>query len=184
MDPPEVVVCELRRGRRLERRDPAALRVQAREDGPDDTVLARRVESLENDQQTARPLGVEPLLQPFETLVQRLEQLVPLILVEPEHVTWIAVLDSCGRSWPHAQRLRAVGELGHGPEGTPRMLSDPVSTLIPWSKSSRHASTSWSSTSISGSQTSGEKPERSRNGISTSWRPSCGLPMGRVTATR
>src|SRR5712691_1586881 len=84
---------------------------------------------------------------------------------------------------PSRHAGRAVVELGHVPSVLHGMLSDPVSTLIPWSKS-RHGSISWSSISISGSPTSGGKPGRSRNGIWTSWRPSCGLPTERATATR
>src|SRR5206468_5959338 len=101
---PEVVVRELRRGRRLERRDPAALRVHACENGADDTVLAGRVDSLEHEQETARSLGVESLLEHSEALVQRPEQLPPIIFAESERVTRIAVADSRSRPWLHLQR--------------------------------------------------------------------------------
>ena len=50
VDAPEVVVRELGRGRRLERGDRAALRVDALEDAPDDAVLAGGVEPLEHEQ--------------------------------------------------------------------------------------------------------------------------------------
>src|SRR5439155_19265585 len=105
-------------------------------------------------------------------------------------------LQECDRllgTLPGRHASRAVVELGHlprvqvrcqaldmSPAGGP---SDPVSTLIPWSIS-RHASTFWSSTSTSGSPTSGARPGRSRNGISTSLRPSCAPPTGRAIAMR
>ena len=54
VDAPQEVVGELRRRRRLERDDPASLRAEAGEHRADDTVLPRRVQSLENEEHAPR----------------------------------------------------------------------------------------------------------------------------------
>src|SRR4029450_11996955 len=71
---PEVVVCELGRGRLLERDDPAALWIDAREDALDRPVLAGGVEALQDEQQAALGLGVEPVVEQRE-LVDELREL-------------------------------------------------------------------------------------------------------------
>ena len=59
---PEKVVRELDRRWRLERRDGATLRVDAREDAADRSVLTRGVEPLEDEEDASSSLGVQPLL--------------------------------------------------------------------------------------------------------------------------
>jgi hypothetical protein len=58
----------------LERDDPAALRVHAREDALDRSVLARGVEALEDQQKAPLGFGVEPVVKDRE-LVDQLRQL-------------------------------------------------------------------------------------------------------------
>ena len=60
---PEIVVIELFRGRRLERGDLAALRVDAGHDVLDGAVLAGRVHRLEHQQHRPAVLRIEHVLQ-------------------------------------------------------------------------------------------------------------------------
>lgn len=48
----------------------AALGVQPGEHGANDAVLAGRIEALQNEQETARALGVEALVKDREPLVE------------------------------------------------------------------------------------------------------------------
>jgi hypothetical protein len=73
VDAPKVVVRELGRVRFLERHDPAALRVDPREDALDRPVLAGGVEALEHQQETALVLGVEPVVQEGQLLYEHRE---------------------------------------------------------------------------------------------------------------
>ncbi len=79
VDPPEVVVRKLRGGRRLERLDAAALRIDSGEDGSDRAVLARGVHALEDEQHGAGRLGEEPQMQLAEPLNEHLETLEPVL---------------------------------------------------------------------------------------------------------
>ena len=91
---PQVVVAELGRRRRLERGNPAALGVQALEDGTDDAVLAGGVETLEHEQNAVAGLRVEPLLQDFELCSQLVEVSLRYVLVsEAEIVACVAPRD-------------------------------------------------------------------------------------------
>jgi hypothetical protein len=75
--PHEVVVEILRRGL-LEREDLAALWIYARHDVLDCAVFARRVHSLEDEQQRPAILGVENVLllrEPFGSALKKLARL-------------------------------------------------------------------------------------------------------------
>jgi hypothetical protein len=89
---PEVVVRELGRRRRLERHHLAALRVDALEDAPDDTVLPGRIEPLEDEQQRVLALGEEAPLQPLEHEVQLRKPLVGARLVLQSEVVLCVAL--------------------------------------------------------------------------------------------
>ena len=82
MDPPEVVVGELDRSGCLERHDPAALRVDAREHALDRPVLAGRVQALEHEQHRASAFGREPGVLQSEGLDPVREAVEPFLLVE------------------------------------------------------------------------------------------------------
>ena len=81
VDAPQVVVGELDRGRRLERGDPDALWVQAREHLPDRPVLPRRVHSLEDEQHATAGLCPETVVQRPELVDERLDDAGRLGLV-------------------------------------------------------------------------------------------------------
>ena len=106
MHAPEKIVRELERCRRLERRDGAALRVDACEDTADRPVLARGVEPLENQEDAPRSLGVEPLLQRRELFEQRAElSLGVLFPRQAERVARIAPLEISGGSGGDDERI-------------------------------------------------------------------------------
>ena len=94
---PEVVMRELVRRRRLERRDPAPLRAHAPEDRADHAVLARGVEALQDEEDAAPALGVEAVLEDVDAVVQLVEQLLAAALVEAERVAGVALRDARGR---------------------------------------------------------------------------------------
>jgi hypothetical protein len=82
MDAPEEVVRELSGRRSLEGDDSAALRVDAREDLPDDPVLAGGIETLKDEEEAALVLGKETLLEDADPLDELLQLLPPSRLVE------------------------------------------------------------------------------------------------------
>ncbi len=79
---PQEIVIELVARRHLERRHRAALRVHALEHGPDRPVLAAGIDRLEHEQQAARALGIEPLLQRADALALLAEGVLGPELVE------------------------------------------------------------------------------------------------------
>ena len=70
MHPPEVVVTQLERRRRLERRDLTAEWVAGAEHLPDGAVFPCRIPRLEHDEQREAPVGVQRRLQFAEPLEQ------------------------------------------------------------------------------------------------------------------
>ena len=78
---PEIVVVEIGGGRRLERVDLAALRVDPRHDVLDRAVLAGGVHRLEDQQQRPAILGVELVLQLGQQLDAGLQELLGVILL-------------------------------------------------------------------------------------------------------
>jgi hypothetical protein len=88
---PEIVVVEIGGGRRLERVDLAALRVDARHDVLDRAVLAGRVHGLEDQQQRPAILGVELVLQLRQQLDARPQELPGFIL--RGHLVGVAGID-------------------------------------------------------------------------------------------
>jgi len=111
VDAPEKVVRELGRRRGFERDGAAALWVQAGEDLADDAVLARGIEALENEQEAALVLGVEPLLQD----AQPLDELFPLRLagrlVEAESLARVASRQARTQSGLNTELLDQAGRL-------------------------------------------------------------------------
>ncbi len=92
MDPPEVVVGELRRRRLLEGDDPPALRVHPGQDVTDRPVLSRRVEALQDEQHRAarfRPEAAVEQVQPLDQLLQPGEP--PLLVRQPQPIARVAV---------------------------------------------------------------------------------------------
>jgi len=99
VDPPEEVVRQLERARRLERGDAAALRIDPGEDAPDRPVLARRIETLEDEKDAAPALGVEVGLEIGELVEKILEVLLPLLLPgQAERVGRVALLEPRSRA--------------------------------------------------------------------------------------
>src|SRR5215218_6011051 len=85
--------------------------VQAGEDLADDAVLARGIEALENEQEAALVLGVEPLLQD----AQPLDELFPLRLagrlVEAESLARVASRQARTQSGLNTELLDQAGRL-------------------------------------------------------------------------
>src|SRR5581483_2936634 len=107
MDAPEVVVREIDGRRLLERDDPAALRVHAREDAPDRAVLPRRVEPLQDEEHAALRLRVQAVVQHRELLDELREPLLALGLVaEPGAVAGIPLVEPRLRAGLDSQLLR------------------------------------------------------------------------------
>jgi hypothetical protein len=63
-------MTELGADRSLERLDPAALRVDSLERGPNDAVLAGCIESLEHEQHAVLAFCEETLLEPLDPRFQ------------------------------------------------------------------------------------------------------------------
>ena len=68
VDPPQEVVAELLRGRDLERRDRAALRVECLHDLGDRAVLACGIDALEHDEDRVLRLRPHPVLEAPQAL--------------------------------------------------------------------------------------------------------------------
>jgi len=63
MDPPQIIVTQLHRGRRLEAGELESHRIEPAEHVAHQTILAGRVAPLEHDQQGTLPFGEERRLQ-------------------------------------------------------------------------------------------------------------------------
>ena len=120
---------ELDRCRRLERRDAAALRVDAREDVADRPVLAGGVEPLEDEEDAPLSLGVEALLQRRELLEQRGELLLRLVLPrQAERVARITPLQARGGAGiddEPGQHQRSLLRARRRLDSTPKLVSEP-----------------------------------------------------------
>src|SRR6476660_755012 len=76
---PEIVVVQFFRARRLEGENGASLRVHARHDVLDHTILAGRVQALEDDQERPAVLRVEFLLQVAEHAFASVEYILRVL---------------------------------------------------------------------------------------------------------
>jgi hypothetical protein len=118
MDPPEVVMGELITRRRLERVDATALGIHAREHVADRAVLARRVESLKDEQERPACLGPQAVLEQAEVgdeVGQSVEAC--LFVAETQTVPGIALAELGGPARAHSQLGEELGGR-HSPEAT------------------------------------------------------------------
>ena len=104
--PPQVVVREVGRARLREVLDPAAMRVEPREDMPDGAVLAGGVGALQHHEQAAAALGPQPVLQVAQLGHIGIEAVHP---VEPEPGGGVALGQVGGMSGFDAE----LGEHAH-----------------------------------------------------------------------
>src|SRR6476659_2718000 len=113
--PPQKIVIELERARRLEGMHVATLRVDLAHHVLDHAVLARGVEALEYHEDCPLVLGIEPLLQLGETLGSFGEQRLGLALldVDPAAVGRIDVGQAEFAAVGNAKTLCDLGR-GHG----------------------------------------------------------------------
>ena len=108
-------MVELRPGGSLEGDDPAALRIDAGEDRPDQAVLARRVDTLKDDEDAPAPLGPESRLEQVELLEQLGEALLRLALArQAEGVLGVAPGEVRGLAGLHDQLVQQRGHYGAG----------------------------------------------------------------------
>src|ERR671922_1711487 len=84
-------MLELRADRGLEGDDPHALRVDAVEHPADDAILPRRVDALEDEEDRARRLRVQQVLQVIDPVAQRCRPLPGVCLLEPDLVPRVAL---------------------------------------------------------------------------------------------
>ena len=84
-------MAQFEMARRLERRDLAALRIDAGHDVRHDAVLARRIHALQDDKDRPAPFRVKPLLQLAKPDKTRFESGFRIVLRETVGVAWIDV---------------------------------------------------------------------------------------------
>ena len=113
MDAPQEVVRGLLGGRHLEARDVAALRVERAHHLANRTVLARRVHTLEHEEQRVLAFSPESVVETIGAAQQLPGRGLALVLLPPVEVGWVPLRKVELLSWIDSERSAQIGARWH-----------------------------------------------------------------------